>query len=330
MKTDYQNLFRKLKGGEVGPLYLFAGAEEYLVEEAIRLIKERLVVRGEEELNFDMLFGSETSAQAILGSVETVGFFSERWLIVVQNADSLKDRKLLISYCKDPFKSTCLVLVDNKIDSKDELQSMLMLSKDAVVSHFWPLFPNQVPPWIRERARQKGKSISYECAEVLQELAGNSLRSLDQEIEKLVIYIGVRKNIEEEDVCAVVGPSNTENIFKLADAIGEKRLDKALNVFNQLKNKGDDVIAILGLLVRHFRILWQVKEMDEDGLAMLEMSKMTKIKPLFLKNYLQQIRNFSRDELKDAFRRMLKTDTEIKTGITEPRTALESLLISSK
>lgn len=328
MKTDYQNLFRKLKGGEVGPLYLFAGAEEYLVEEAIRLIKERLVVRGEEEVNFDMLFGSETNAWAILEKVEAVGFFGRRRLVVVQSADSLRDRKLLISYCKEPFKSSCLVLVDSKIDSKDELQSMLLSLKDAVVSHFWPLFPNQIPTWIQERVRQRGKLISYECAEVLQELAGGSLRNLAQEIEKLVIYTGVRKSIEEEDVLTVIGSGSAENIFKLADAVGGKQLDNALKIFNQLKNKGDDFVAVLGLLIRHFRILWQIKEMDENGVAMLEMSKVTKIKPLFLKNYLQQIKNFSYDELKDVFRRILQTDTQIKTGITEPRTALESLLVS--
>lgn len=328
MKTDYQNLFRKLKGGEIGPLYLFAGAEEYLVEEAIRLIKERLVTRGEEELNFDILFGHETSALAILEKVETVGFFGRRRLVVVQNADSLRDRKLLIPYCREPFKSSCLALVDGKIDSKDELQSMLLSLKDAVVSHFWPLFPNQVPPWIRERMRQKGKSISYECAEVLQELAGGSLRNLAQEIEKLVIYTGVRKSIEEEDVWLVVGSGSAENIFRLADAVGEKRLDNALKIFNQLRNKGDDFVAVLGLLIRHFRILWQIKEMDENGVAMLDMSKATKIKPLFIKNYLQQIKNFSRDELRDVFRRILQTDAQIKTGITEPRTALEFLLVS--
>jgi DNA polymerase-3 subunit delta len=123
MKIDYQNLFRKIKRGEIGPLYLFAGAEEYLIEEAIRLIKEKLIVKGEEELNYDMLYGFETSIQTILEKVETVGFFGNKRLVVVQSVNSLKDKdkKHLISYCENPFPSSCLVLVDEKIDSKNKL-----------------------------------------------------------------------------------------------------------------------------------------------------------------------------------------------------------------
>ncbi|MDD5773414.1 MAG: DNA polymerase III subunit delta [bacterium] len=328
MKIDYQILFRKLKKGEIAPLYLFAGAEEYLIDEGIRLIKEKLITKGDEELNYDMMYGFEASIQTILEKVETAGFFGDKRLVVVQGVNSIKDKKLLVSYCENPSRSSCLVLIDEKIDSKNKLQSIFLTSKDAVISHFWPLFPNQVPSWIQEKTKQKGKLISHECAQILQELAGNSLRSLDNEIEKLVIFVGDRKTIEEKDVLELISSGDIENIFKLSDAIGERRLDKALKIFNQLKNKGDDFIAVLGLLIRHFRIIWQVKEMNEEGVSPLEISKIIKMNPTFVTKYLQEMKNFTWDGLKNIFKRMLQADYEIKRGISKPEIAFESLLIS--
>ncbi|MEW6088219.1 MAG: DNA polymerase III subunit delta [bacterium] len=330
MKIDYQILFRKLKKGEIGPLYFFAGGEDFLIETALKLIKEKLVEKGEEELNYDVLYGYETGINEILEKAETTGFFDKKRLVIVRDVNSLKekDKKVLISYLENPSPSSCLVLIDEKIDSKNKLQAVFLSLKDAVICHFWPLFSNQVPYWIQENVKQKGKSISFECACVLQELAGNYLRILEREIEKLIIYTGDRKNIEEKDAWQIISFGDIENIFKLADAIGENRLDKALKILNQLKNKSDDFIAVIGLLARHFRIIWKVKEMNEEGISPLEISKMIKINPSFVKNYLQEIKNFSRDELKNIFKRILKADYEIKSGILKPETAFESLIIS--
>ena len=104
------------------------------------------------------------------------------------------------------------------------------LKKSDIVFAFNPLYDNQVPAWISERCRILGKDVDLEACRLLHAYVGNSLRAIQNELDKLFTYLGERTRVTPEDVADVVGVTRGFTVFDLQNAIGKKNLEEALRI----------------------------------------------------------------------------------------------------
>src|ERR1700690_1013979 len=112
----YHDLISGLKQGKILPLYLFFGEEEFLIQEAVDLVINKVVDPGARDFNFNTLYCKDTSSSALVNLCQTLPFMSKKRLVIAKEIDVFKaaDLEELIPYLNDPSPSTCLLLLSNQ------------------------------------------------------------------------------------------------------------------------------------------------------------------------------------------------------------------------
>jgi len=320
----YQEVNIEINRGDVGPLYLFSGPEDYLKEEAIRKIKASIINPA---LNYDILYGPDTDAGTILDRALTLPFGAPKRLVVVKDADGLGSSGMegLSKYLEDPSPSTCLIFIISKVDKRKKFHTQLEKIGESVV--FWPLRDEQVTSWISERVKARGKGITHQAAVTLQELVGNNLKDLAGEVDKLLIYIGDREEIGLEDVEDLVPDIKPHAIFDLISAVGRKEAYQALKLLSRLIQEGVEPTKILAMIAKRFREIFQIKSMLAKKVSFSQIAQNLGIREVFLRDIIREAGNFSMEGASRVFEGLLQADLDIKSSIKSPQLVLELLIL---
>jgi DNA polymerase-3 subunit delta len=331
----YQQFLRELEAGRVAPVYLFEGEEDYSKEEALKKLKDRTILPDYEDFNYEKLSALNVAATRIIESVSTLPFKGEHRLMVVDAVDkwSEKDQRTLAKYLKNPVKSSCLVCLTGKFDRRRKLYREFQ--KNGKIVSFYPLRDEEIIDWIQQRIGKGGKEIDPEAIIYLKERIGNDLQSLNQEIEKLIIFTHPSHLIKKEDVKKVAGEGKGPGVFDLMGAIREKDLARALPILSQLLERGEPPLRIHSLIVHEVRSLLRIKE-KKRGLSLQEVSSIVfgprnyypKFYTDLAKHYLQGARRFSLSELITDYEDLVETEASIKTGREEPDVVIQRMVIS--
>ena len=312
MKPEEFN--RAVEKGELGPLYLLYGDEPYLVERGVKKLLERAVDPGFRDFNLNVFYGNECKGDEVFGAAQTLPMFAERRVVLVKKGGELTAgaMEILLSYLQDPSPSTCLVLQAEKIDGRKKF--FAEFKKRGELVEFKRPYENQLGPYVRDEVRAAGKKIDAAAAELLAYLVGNNLQELVSQIEKLCVYCGKKEVIGVAEVKAIVSDTKVENVFEFTDALGAKDLGRALRMLTSLLQDGEAPLRVLGAVARHFRQLWQVRELLDRKVPPGDLAKASGINPYFLKKVTDQARNYKVSELKLVFERMLELDLAFKSG----------------
>ena len=277
-----------------------------------------------------MLYGSKTDAKSALSIASSFPMMSQRRVVVVKEFEKLSagetSKELLSAYIQRPLESTCLILISPGPDFRRK--PFTDLKKHADVVECRPLYDNQISGWILERIRQKGKKTDLDACQLLQAYAGNSLRSILNEIEKLLIFVGDRDSITAEDVGQVVGATRGFTVFDLQNAIGKKDMREAVKILERMLELGENHQLIIVMLTRFFHQLWKISELSARHLSEREMAGELKVHPFYLKQYLSFGQNFSVGHIEASFKALLEADVELKSSSRDPRIVLDLLLYS--
>jgi DNA polymerase-3 subunit delta len=324
----YQDLLSSLKQGNILPLYLFYGEEEFLIQEAVELIVHRVVDPGARDFNFNTLYGRDASGPELVNLCQTLPFMSEKRLVIVKDIDAFKagDLEEIARYLKDPSPSTCLVLLSSQ--GKYEKKSIVSaVEAHGAVTRFYPLLDREIIAWIEEWTRARGISIQRDAAQFLFQALGNDLHKIGNELEKVQIFIKEKKNITFEEVRTVVGDFREYTSFDLADALGSKNRDKALVILSRLLQEGEAPVGLLASIAWNFRRLMMAKSMEAAGMGPGEVIKALRVIFHQANLFKEQMRRYTLDELKEVFSILLSTDKALKSGGLNGKLILERMIV---
>lgn len=326
----YPELIASLKQGKILPLYLFYGDEEFLVQEAIDLIINKVVDAGAKDFNFNTLYCRDASASEIVNLCQTLPFMSEKRLVIAKELDAFKaaDLEELTPYLNDPSPSTCLVMISNQ--GKFEKKSVTTaVEAHGAVTRFFPLLDREVVAWIESWARARGLSLQREAAQYLWQTVGNDLQKIDNELQKVEISIKDRKNITFEDMKTVVGNFREYTSFDLAAALGSKNREKAFLILTRLIQEGEQAVGLLGSVAWNFRRLLQAKAMEASGMGPDDAMKKLRPPVIFHQaaQFKAQMKSYGLDELRDAFGIMLAADKALKSSGLSGKAVLERMIL---
>ena len=309
-----EEFYRAVEKGELAPLYLLYGDEPYLVERAVKKLLERAVDPGFRDFNLNVFYGNECKGDEVFSSAQTLPMFAERRVVLVKKGGDLSAgaMEILLSYLQDPSPATCLVLQAEKVDGRKKF--FAEFKKRGEMVEFKRPYENQLGPYVRDEVRAAGKKIDGAAAELLAYLVGNNLQELVSQIEKLCIYCGKKETIGVADVKTIVSDTKVESVFEFTDALGARDLAKALRMLITLLQDGEAPLRVLGAVARHYRQLWQVRELMDRKVPSGDLAKAAGINPYFLKKVTDQARNYQVSELKQVFERMLDLDLAFKSG----------------
>ena len=320
-------LFRNLKAGKVPELLFLYGKEPFLVQRAVRLVRNAVLESEKDDFNDNQFYGKEATAIAIVESALTLPVFAARRLVTVKDAHLLPAAELegLLTYLKKPVPETCLLFVADKIDSRRKF--FQQFKKAGCLVEFKPLTDRELPGHVRMFLNDRDYRISADALDLFCSMVGGSLHEVHGELDKLLTYLGDRTLVDVTDVQAVVSKGRAENIFELGNAVGRGDISRALGLAKQLTDSGEAPLKILSLLVRHFRQLWKVRELQVQNCNPREIASTAGVPFFVVQTMIAQGKRFSRNDFYRAYELFLDTDLAMKSSGADAEALLESLLL---
>jgi DNA polymerase-3 subunit delta len=326
----YEEFLEATKGRDYAPVYLFIGEEEFLIDECVNRVIQDLLTTDTKAFNLDIVYGSKVEASQVIAHAASFPMMSDRRVVVVKEFEKLISedaaKEIVSSYITHPLDSTCLVLLAEKPDFRTK--PFTDLKKSGTVFSFNPLFDNQVPAWIASRCKKLGKDVDIEACRLMQAYIGNSLRTIQNELEKLFTYLGDRTRVTPEDVADVVGVSRGFNVFDLQNAIGKKNLEEALRIAKRMIETGEAPQLSVVMLTRYFTLLWKVQDMQRQGKSETEIISAIHISPYYFKGYTEAAGRYSSAQIERSFGVLLEADIQLKSTSPDPYHLMEMLVYS--
>ena len=309
--------------------YIFHGDDQHSLKETLADLQSKLGDPTMLDLNTNRFDGKTLAFSQLQHACDSIPFIAEKRLVVVN--DLLKNKPPfldeLIEYLPKLPGTTRLVFIESQNLSKNHPLIKLAQSSDrGYVKSFVRPEGGRLEGWIRQRVQATGGQISPRAVHLLAINVGNDLDSLDNEIEKLVLYKG-RGLIEPEDVTLLCPHVAEASIFELVDALGSRHGRTAAHLLQTKLNEGIDPFYLFSMFVRQFRLLIQVKELAEGGSRPPDIAKRLKIHNFVAGKLFQQSHNFTMDQLEQIYAHLLEIDIGVKTGRTDMITSL-SLLVA--
>ena len=328
---NYDDFLESTKGKKYALVYLFIGEEDFFSEECVNRIISDLLTADTKAFNLDVVYGSKADTSQVMAHAASFPMMSDRRVVVIKEFDKLlsgdSDKELVSAYITRPLESTCLVLLTEKPDFRTK--PFTDLKKNGSVFSFNPLYDNQIPTWIAARCKKMGKEADIEACRLIQAYIGNSLRAIQNELDKLFTYLGERMRVTPEDVADVVGVSRGFTIFDLQNAIGKKNIGEAIRIVKRIIETGEPSLQLtIAMLTRYFNLVWKVQDMLNHGASESDVIAATRISSYYFKNYAEAARRFSSSQIENSFSVLLDADLQLKSTSPDPYHLIEMLVYS--
>lgn len=313
-------------------LYVFHGPDDFTRAEKLAELKDALGSPDMADLNTVVLDGRSLSLSEIRQHADTLPFLAARRLVIVHGylsslANRTDDLQALTAYIGQLAPTTDLVFVETESLDKQHPLLKAAASVGASVVNFGELAQQDLLPWITRRAKDIGGGIEAGAAEMLGRLVGPNLRILNNEIEKLTLYVNGQRPIQVADVELLVPYREEAEKFGLSNAIGQRNARRAYDQLRKELDEGQNPMAILHSIAAQVRALIEVKDMAERGLSPAEIAAAKGWRSDYAaKMRLREAANFSMRRLEEILEILLETDVEIKSGRLEAALALDILI----
>lgn len=320
------------------PVYALDGDERVLVDEAVKLIREKALSPKAAAFNLDVISASKGSATRIVEAAQMLPAFAPTRLVIVRDAEKITgdDADTLIPYVQSPSPTTVLILLaDAKpFDGKTKLYGALKKAGAAIrFSH-----PKQGEMFgiIKRRARMAGIGVDEGAVRALVAALGTNVGGTIAALEMLALYVGpgAKKTVTAADVEAVVSPAKEESIFELCDAVGNGNKGKAIAQMKSLlaPRPGMSVeglsLGVLAMISRHWRTLLAARALISVDASPASLKEALPSVPSFkLDDTVRQARRYRTAALVRGIQSIAHADRALKGGGLDAERVMEKLVL---
>jgi DNA polymerase III subunit delta len=260
------------------PIYWLEGEEEYYIDQVIDFAEHEILPEAEAQFNLTVFYGRDADWSAVINACRRYPMFAERQVVVLKEAQHMKDLDKLEGYIAAPLTTTILVVgyKAKGVDKRTKLYKTLQTNAEVLTTKKIP--EGKMQEWIIELAQSKGYNILPKSASLLEEHTGNDLSRIANEIDKLSLNLKGKKTIDEDDIEKFIGISKEYNVFELQASIAKKDLAKSIKILNYFESnpKAAAIQMVLPALYAYFSKIYAVYGMSDKSDAAL--------KPLFYFN----------------------------------------------
>ncbi len=324
MGVIMKNIKEHIKQNQFKPVYLLYGTESYLK----KLYKDKLktaILGDGDEMNYSYFEGKGVDIPKVIATADTLPFFSDKRLIIIENSGLFKSQNNLADYIKSIPETTHIVFAETEVDKRNRLFKAV---KDVgTISEMNGMDEANLKLWVASLLDKDKKKITGETILYLLGKTGTDMENIQNEVEKLICYAMDRGVITAEDIDTVCTTQISGKIFLMIDAIGSRRQQQALDLYYDLLALKEKPMSILFLITRQFNILVQVKDLAALGYNNTVISQKTGLMPFTISKYLSQGRNFTMKTLKEALQSCAEIEEQIKTGRLIDTIGVELLIV---
>ena len=319
-----QKLLQDIKNKEYSQIYLLHGEEAYLRKQYRDKLKEALIADGD-TMNNHYYEGKDTKIEEIIDLAETLPFFSEKRVIVIENSGWFqKGGDKMAEYLPGIPETTYLIFVETQVDKRSKLYKTV--KNKGRIAEFTHQDEQMLKRWILGMLKKEGKNITAADMQFLLERIGTEMAHIKTEMEKLLCYTMGKAEVTREDIEEICTKRVQNQIFDMINAIADKNQKKALDLYYDLLTLKEPPMRILALIGRQFNLLLQVKELRKKGYSTQSISEKTGLHGFIVGKYEKQAVRFKTAELREALEACVEADENVKTGKMNDVMSVEILI----
>ena len=267
------DILKELRAKQYRPIYYLMGEESYYIDLIANYIANNILTETEKEFNLTVVYGGDTDIASIINAAKRYPMMSEHQVIIVKEAQSVRNMEELSYYLQKPLTSTILVLCHKHgvLDRRKKLAAEI--EKNGVLFESKKIKENQLPVFITSYMKRKGFDMDSKAISMLTDFVGTDLSRLTGELEKLIITNPKNQTrITPEQIELNIGVSKDYNNFELRSAIIERDILKANKIVKYFEEnpKTNPIQMTLSLLFGFFSNLmlaYYAPEKTEQGIA---------------------------------------------------------------
>ena len=307
-------------------VYLILGPEQYYCRLAVDLLKRNALAPGSEAFDYSEFAAGNATVDEIIEAVNTFPMVSRRRLVLVTEAEKLREseQEALLDSIKSASDRGTLVLVAEELDHRKRFYKQLRDMNS--VAEFPKLKSPALVQWAEAFVHKQGYRIASSAIRKIVELAGSDLQTLASELEKLLLYAGKGKNIPESAVDDLVGVSRQHGIFELIGAAARRDRGGALRSLANLLSMGEHPLVIVNMMARQCRQILITKEHLLRGSDAQTIGSAAQVPPFLLDQFLRQARASDAAQVREMYIRLADIDRRLKSSSGDGRLLLERLI----
>jgi DNA polymerase-3 subunit delta len=253
-------------------IYWLEGEEDYYIDMIVDYAEHKILDEAEAGFNLTVFYGKDADWAAVVNACKRYPMFAERQVVLLKEAQQMRDIDKLESYVENPLSSTIFVVAHKTktLDKRGKLYKGLKKSAEIFTSE--KVKDYKLQEWIGTYVRSQGYTINAKAISLLDEHIGNDLNRIVNEIEKLALNLKGKKDITEDDIEKYIGISKEYNVFELQAAIAKKDLAKAIKIIQYFEGnpKAGPIQMVLPALYASFSKVYTVFGMQDRSEAALK------------------------------------------------------------
>ena len=322
-----KTLNEHMKTGQFKRSYLLYGEEAYLKKQYKEKLTKAMFPDGD-TVNYAYFEGKGTEPSKLIDLAETMPFFAERRLIVVENSGFFKSScPELADYIRQMPDTACFLFVEEEADKRGKM--FKAVKETGYVLELKRQDEKTLLLWIARQVKGEQKQIKESTARYLLERVGTDMENLEKELEKLFGYTLGETEITVSDIDAICSVQIENKIFKMIEAAAAKRQKEMLDYYYDLLTLKEPPLKILSLLSRQFRLLLETKELVKEGRDRSQIAKVTKQPPFAAEKCIRQCREFSAAQLKGILSEAAELEEMAKTGRLDQQISVELFIVKN-
>ncbi|HNP00348.1 MAG TPA: DNA polymerase III subunit delta [Ferruginibacter sp.] len=287
-----EKIISEWKKKKFKPIYWLEGEEDYYIDRVVDHAEHHILDESQAGFNLTVFYGRDADWASVVNACRRYPMFAEFQVVLLKEAQQMKDIDKLEGYIENPLPSTLFVVAykGKSYDKRTKLYKLLKSNAEIFSSE--KIRDYKLAEWIGELLQAKGFKMNSKAISLVEEHIGNDLSRIANEIDKLALNLKGRKEITEDDIEQYIGISKEYNVFELQAAIAKKDLARAITIIQYFEGnpKAGPIQMVLPALYASFSKVYTVFGMNDRSEAAL--------KPHFyfnavaVKNALETINNY--------------------------------------
>ena len=267
------DILKELRAKQYRPIYYLMGEESYYIDLIADYITDNVLSETEKEFNLTVVYGADVDIATVINAAKRYPMMSEYQVVIVKEAQAIRNMEELSFYLQKPLNSTILVICHKHgtLDKRKKLAAEV--EKVGILFESKKIKDSQLPAFINSYMKRKGIDMEPKASAMLADFVGTDLSRLTGELEKLIITLPAgQKRVTPEQIEKNIGISKDYNNFELRSALVEKDILKANKIIKYFEEnpKTNPIQMTLSLLFNFYSNLmlsYYSPEKTEQGIA---------------------------------------------------------------
>ncbi len=330
-KKNYFSLVKELKTKTIKNNYLLVGEEEFSKWDIINKIKKLILPEKDDLINYYKFIASETRADDLFNVINQSTLISKNFLVLIEDIDNLnpKSFKVLTDALNFDYRERFIIMTINQLDSLKKKQKEIPFNKIETI-YFWKFRESEQYNFIKQKLEKHKIKIDKKALPFLVSNSNDDMFYLNQNLEKLIDFIGDKKTVTIEDLEKITGISPFDNIFNLTDTLGKRDIKQSIKILNRLLNKGEHPLNILNMFTRFFTSLLKIKVLLKRGMKTDDIIRILGMHRFIIEKYISFSKNYSGRDILFALKELPYIDIALKKSYPVPGLLLERFILHRK